>query len=129
MSLTIKMERKGNLKNTSKFLRILQEKLWLKNLNKYGEMGVKALEIATPKDSGLTAKSWFYQIDDDGKTLTISWHNSNVKKGYFNVALMLQYGHGTKSGTWVNGVDYINPAMDPVFKDIEAGIWKEIAQA
>ena len=82
MSLTIKMERKGNLKNTSKFLRILQEKLWLKNLNKYGEMGVKALEIATPKDSGLTAKSWFYQIDDDGKTLTM--FASEKSKGLFD---------------------------------------------
>lgn len=126
MAMTIKMTSKGSFTNSIKFLKTMKERRWLKNLDKYGQEGVEALRNATPKDTGLTANSWHYDIEDDGKTLILTWYNTNVKKGYFNVALHLQYGHGTKGGGWVEGIDYINPALKPVFDKISGSLWNEI---
>lgn len=124
--IVVQMSEKGDFKKTFKFLKAMQEKKFLSNLNKYGERGVQLLSENTPRDTGLTASSWYYKIEDDGETLTITWYNSNVKKDYFNVALMLQYGHATKNGGWVEGIDYINPALKPLFDEMEKDIWEEV---
>lgn len=125
-AVTIRVGQKGDFKKTFKFLKAMREKHFLKNLDKYGQMGVDALSAATPKRTGLTANSWTYEINDDGQTLTITWNNTNVQKGYYNVALMIQYGHGTGTGGWVEGIDYINPALQPVFDKMLGSIWEEI---
>ena len=124
--IVVRMSEKGDFKKTFKFLKAMQEKKFLSNLNKYGERGVQLLSENTPRDTGLTASSWYYKIEDDGETLTLTWYNSNVKKDYFNVALMLQYGHATKNGGWVEGIDYINPALKPLFDEMEKDIWEEV---
>ena len=124
--IVVKMSEKGDFKKTFKFLKAMQEKKFLSNLNKYGERGVQLLSENTPRDTGLTASSWYYKIEDDGETLTLTWYNSNVKKDYFNVALMLQYGHATKNGGWIEGIDYINPALKPLFDEMEKDIWEEV---
>ena len=125
-TITIKVGDKGDFKKTFKFLRAMKEKRFLKNLDKYGQMGVDALAAATPKRTGLTAESWTYDITDNGEQLIISWNNTNVQKGYYNVALMIQYGHGTGTGGWVEGIDYINPALKPVFDKIADAICMEV---
>ena len=125
-TITIKVGDKGDFKKTFKFLRAMKEKQFLKNLDKYGQMGVDALAAATPKRTGLTAESWTYDITDNGEQLIISWNNTNVQKGYYNVALMIQYGHGTGTGGWVEGIDYINPALKPVFDKIADAVWMEV---
>ena len=125
-TITVKVGDKGDFKKTFKFLRVMKEKRFLKNLDKYGQMGVDALAAATPKRTGLTAESWTYDITDNGEQLIISWNNTNVQKGYYNVALMIQYGHGTGTGGWVEGIDYINPALKPVFDKIADAVWMEV---
>lgn len=110
---------------------------WLKknsnmNIEEYarecGERGVEALANATPRKTGLTANSWSYNIerDTDNNSLTIVFKNSNVVDEWFNVAIMLQYGHATGSGVWVEGIDYINPALKDIFNDISNDLWKEV---
>lgn len=94
-------------------------------LKKYGELGVKALAANTPKDTGQTAASWSYEIKEDKNSITISWKNSNINDGVL-IAAILQYGHGTGNGGYVRGVDYINPAMKPVFQQIADDAWKEV---
>jgi hypothetical protein len=124
--IVVQMSEKGDFKKTFKFLKAMQEKKFLSNLDKYGERGVQLLSENTPRDTGLTASSWYYKIEDDGETLTLTWYNSNIKKDYFNVALMLQYGHATKNGGWIEGIDYINPALKPLFDEMEKDIWEEV---
>ena len=87
---------------------------------------MEALRESTPIDSGETANSWDYEIEMNGDSATITWTNSNIKEGWFNVAIMLQYGHGTGNGGYVHGIDYINPAMRPVFEKIAKDIWMEV---
>ena len=96
------------------------ESLW-----RYGEMGVEALRNATPVDSGLTRDSWSYEVKKTDKEIAIIFKNSNVVKDYFNVAIMLQYGHATGNGGYVKGIDYINPALKPVFERMANELWKE----
>lgn len=124
--IVIQMSEKGDFKKTFRFLKAMKEKKFLSNLDKYGERGVQLLSENTPRDTGLTASSWYYKIEDDGNTLKLTWYNSNIKKDYFNVALMLQYGHATKNGGWVEGIDYINPALKPLFDEMEKDIWEEV---
>lgn len=95
------------------------------NLRKYGELGVRALQSATPKKTGLTASSWYYTIKENGDGFTIEWKNRNSNRGVL-IAAILQYGHGTGTGGYVQGVDYINPAMKPVFQQIADDAWKEV---
>lgn len=124
----ISVKHSGNFNNTEKFLK--------KNMNldidhylvMYGQKGVEALANATPRDTGLTANSWRYEIEKDRRkgTITIHWINDNVVDDWFNVALMLQYGHGTRSGAWVEGVDYINPALKSIFDAMAEQIWQEV---
>lgn len=128
-AIRIKMSSKGDFSKSFKFLKVMKEKDWLKRIDQYAQEGVNALKASTPKDTGLTADSWNYEITNDGNRLYITWYNTNVKKGYFNVALMLQYGHATKNGTWIKGVDYINPALKPVFDKISNNMWEEVKNA
>lgn len=115
----------GDLKKTKRFLRNISEGSYLKGLEKYGEMGVAALASATPKDTGLTASSWEYKIDRSFDSFSISWTNTNVHDGV-NIAVILQYGHGTRNGGYVKGRDYINPAIRPVFDSIAEQAWEEV---
>ena len=101
----------------------------MRKLDKAGQMGVEALEAATPKRSGKTASMWSYRIDNPGNgTYTITWCNDNINRNV-NIAMIIQLGHGTKNGGYVAGIDYINPAMKPVFEKIEQEIWKEVTEA
>lgn len=127
--INITMKEKGNFSASLKFLKAMKEKSWLKNLDKYGEMGVQALANATPKDTGLTAASWNYEVVNKGNYIYLNWYNTNVIKDYFNVALRIQTGHGTKEGVWIEGIDYINPALQPVFDKIAGSIWEEVKSA
>ena len=94
-------------------------------LVRYGREGVAALSAATPKDSGLTAASWDYEITHNGKETTIAFTNSNVRNGV-NIAIILQYGHGTRNGGYVAGRDYINPAIQPIFDKMANEAWREV---
>lgn len=118
----------GNTKNTDTFLdRILKGDLF-PSLDGYAQRGVDALRSATPEETGLTADSWSYEIERKGDQVTIWWINTNVVNG-FHVAIGLQYGHGTGSGGYVQGYDYINPALRPIFDKIADEVWKEVQKA
>lgn len=117
---------KGDFSKTSKFLTSLKG-LHFNDLDKYGQQGVTALSNATPVDSGETANSWYYKIETvKGKT-TLSWFNSSKEDGV-PIAVILQYGHATKNGGWVEGRDYINPAIRPIFDKIADSAWKEVTK-
>lgn len=94
-------------------------------LERTGQKGVDALSAATPVDTGKTASSWSYEIVRGDGTATIKWLNSDVEGGC-NVAMLIQYGHGTRGGTYVEGIDYINPALQPVFDEMADEVWKEV---
>lgn len=117
----------GDLSKTFKFLNRLQNKEYLNILAEYGKRGVDALREATPKDSGKTADSWYYEITQDRNQTTIEWCNSNINDGV-SIALILQYGHGTGTGGYVKGTDYINPAMKAIFDDMANECWKEVTR-
>lgn len=121
----ISFSSKGNFSKTTKFLNKLLKQDYLNVLDKYGQKGVEALRRATPKDSGLTADSWDYEITKKGSDVRIHFVNSNIQNGA-NVAILLQYGHATKSGGFVQGVDYINPALQPIFEKLADEAWKEV---
>lgn len=123
----IRFTHKGDFSKTENFLNALREKNFFKNLDKYGQMGVEALSAATPIDTGTTASSWGYEIHSEGETISIIWTNSNINKGV-NIAVILQYGHGTRNGGYVVGRDYINPAMQPVFDQIADNAWMEVTR-
>lgn len=115
----------GKLSKTFLFLK-RAIKFKLEDLDKYGIAGVDALADATPKRTGLTANSWYYEIIRDENGVRIEWRNRNVKEGWANVAVLLQYGHATGTGGWVEGIDYINPALRPIFETIADNAWKEV---
>lgn len=108
--------------------RIINDHSTYRILSKYGEMGVLALSRATPEDSGETARSWSYEIEKTGSGYSLVWKNSHVNKGV-PIAIILQYGHGTRNGGYVQGRDYINPALRPIFDGIAADSWKEMTSA
>ena len=117
----------GDFSKTLKFLNRLQHKEYLNILAEYGKRGVEALRSATPVDTGKTADSWYYEIKQDRNGATISWCNRNVNDGVV-IAALIQYGHGTGWGTYVPGIDYINPAMKPIFDDLANECWKEVTK-
>lgn len=121
--LTVKS--KGSFENTFSFFNSSLEKAKWEKLWKYGEMGVQALRNATPVDTGLTRDSWKYEIERTKDQVRIVWSNTNVVKDYFNVAIMLQYGHATRGGGYVEGIDYINPALKPIFQQIADDLWND----
>lgn len=122
----IKLTHEGDFSKLQKFLNNITNRKYLNILSKYGQEGVAALAAATPVDSGLTASSWNYEIVDDGTHTELVWTNSNVNKGH-NIAILLQYGHGTGTGGYVVGRDYINPALAPVFDRMAKELWKEVS--
>ena len=126
-SALITITQKGDYSKATNFLERLKTKLHLSILDKYGKIGVQALADATPKDSGLTAASWTYEIQNNREGATISFHNTNINQNV-NIAIILQYGHGTGTGGWVEGRDYINPAIQPVFDEIVEQVWKEVTR-
>lgn len=119
----IRFRQKGDFSKTLDFLK--KSTSPLKNLERYGEEGVRALSSYTPVDSGLTASSWYYKIFKDHNGIRITFNNSNIQNGV-PIAIILQYGHGTGTGGWVEGTDYINPAIKPVFEKMASDAWKEV---
>lgn len=120
-------KQKGDFSKTEKFLKKAIGKDYMSVLEKYAQQGVRALSAATPVESGLTAASWSYEIVREGSGLSIFWNNSNVNKGV-KIALILQYGHGTRNGGYVVGRDYINPAIRSVFDNMAIEVWNEITK-
>ena len=121
----IRLTSKGDFSNTFRFLKKMEKFQVTKILDKYGKMGVNALANATPLDSGKTAESWGYEISVKKEGATIHWTNTNQNNGVY-IAVILQYGHGTGTGGYVRGVDYINPAIRPVFDKIVEEAWMEV---
>lgn len=117
----------GNFNKTEEYLSRLSKGDLSQVLNKYGTLGVNALSNATPVDSGLTSESWYYTIEARRGYYSIRWHNTNVRNG-IPIAVLIQYGHGTRNGGYVQGRDYIMPAMRPVFDQIAAEVWKEVTR-
>lgn len=115
----------GDLKKTEKFLKKMESGDYTKILSKYGEQGVQALASATPKETGKTAASWTYDIVASNDVYEIVFSNTNINNGV-NIAIILQYGHGTRTGGYVTGIDYINPAVKPVFDEMANAAWKEV---
>lgn len=124
----ITVKHTGSFKKAEKFLKTMNKRDYMATLRKYGEQGVTSLEEATPKDSGVTAGSWSYEIQKEKDGYVIYWRNSSRNKGV-NIALLLQYGHATGWGAYVKGIDYINPALKQVFKDMADALWEEVEQA
>lgn len=125
MSKVIIFRQKGDWKKSRKFLKRCSDLDLDDVLNLYGQEGVDALAKATPKDTGKTAASWSYEVTKGRESIVITWKNSNIVDGV-PIAVILQYGHGTRNGGYVEGVDYINPAMRPVFERIAARAWGEV---
>ena len=123
----ISFRHKGDFSKLTNFMEKAKEIVKLGDLDKYGREGVAALASATPVDSGLTANSWYYKIEQKNGSATISFHNSNIQNGV-PIAIILQYGHGTGTGGWVEGRDYINPAIQPIFDRIADNAWKEVTK-
>ena len=123
----ISFRQKGDFSKLTSFLERAKESVKIGDLDKYGREGVAALSSATPIDSGKTANSWSYEITNKNGSVTISFNNSNIQNGV-PIAIILQYGHGTKNGGWVQGIDYINPAIQPVFDEIVDKAWREVTK-
>jgi len=121
----IKAKSSGNFKDTTSFLKYMEKGGPFKNLDPYGYMGNHALSAATPRDTGRTAESWGYQIGHTKGVYAISWWNTHIEDGC-NIAVFIQYGHGTGTGGYVPGIDYINPAMRPVFEKTINDIWRQV---
>ena len=120
-----KVKHSGNFNHTEKLFSKVKTIDYLRILDKYAREGVEALARATPIDSGITAESWDYVIEVKGKNFSISWTNNNTINGT-PIVILLQYGHGTKNGGYVQGQDFINPAIKPIFDKISNNIWKEV---
>lgn len=125
--MVIKFRHKGDFSKTNRFLERAKEAVRLGDLDKYGREGVAALASATPVESGLTASSWYYTIERKAGVITLSFNNSNIQNGV-PIAVILQYGHGTGTGGWVEGRDYINPAIQPIFDRIANDAWREVTK-
>lgn len=123
----IKFTHKGDFSNFTRFLEKAKNVVRVGELDKYGQAGVAALSSATPVDSGETASSWYYEIERQNGKVTINFNNSNVNKGV-PIAIILQLGHGTGTGGWVEGRDYINPAIQPIFDEIANNAWREVTR-
>lgn len=121
----LKFVQHGDFRKTDTFFQKMLRTVKLSRLDKYGRMGVRALEEATPVDTGETAQSWYYKIKKTRDGVSIVWGNDNENDGEV-IAVLLQYGHQTRNGGWVYGVDYINPALAPVFEKIAEDAWREV---
>lgn len=123
----ISFKQKGDFKKLTNYLERVKTVVKLSTLDKYGKAGVAALRDATPVDSGNTANSWYYEINRTKNKISISFHNSNIQNGV-PIAIILQYGHGTRNGGWVEGRDYINPSVKPIFDKMVKEVWKEVTK-
>ena len=121
----ITIRQKGDFAKLTRYLERMNKKAHMRDLDKYGREGVTALASATPVDSGLTANSWSYNITTNKGRAEITFFNSNIQNGV-PIAIILQYGHGTRTGGWVQGRDYINPAIQPIFDKLANDAWKEV---
>ena len=121
----ISFRQQGDFSKLTSFLERAKEAVKIGDLDKYGREGVAALASATPVDSGKTANSWYYEIQNKDGLATITFNNSNIQNGV-PIAIILQYGHGTGTGGWVQGRDYINPAIQPIFDQMTKEVWKEV---
>lgn len=124
----ISYTQKGDFSKTTRFLERARNGIRMGVLDKYGQEGVAALASATPVDSGETANSWYYKIENTKGSVKISFCNSNIQNGV-PIAIILQYGHGTRNGGWVEGRDYINPAIQPIFDRITNEVWREVTNS
>lgn len=118
---------KGDFKKLTSFLEKAKETVNLGVLDKYGKQGVAALKAYTPKDTGLTSESWYYKIERQDGSVSLSFCNTNINKGV-PIAIILQYGHATGNGGYVEGVDYINPALQPIFEKLADEAWREVTK-
>ena len=123
----ITFRQRGDFSKLTNFLERAKEAVHLGNLDKYGQEGVAALASATPVDTGQTANSWHYKIEQKNGSVSIGFYNTNIQNGV-PIAIILQYGHGTRNGGWVQGRDYINPAIQPIFDEIANNAWKEVTK-
>ena len=123
----ISFRQKGDFSKLTSYLERVKGVAKMSNLDKFGEAGVAALASATPVDTGLTANSWYYKIERSDGSASINFYNSNIQNGV-PIAIILQYGHGTGTGGWVQGRDYINPAIQPIFDKIANDAWKEVTK-
>lgn len=123
----ISFRHKGDFRKATRFLDRAKKAVRLDDLDRYGREGVAALASATPVDSGLTAKSWHYEIIRKKDSVTIRFYNTNIQNGV-PIAIILQYGHGTNNGGWVEGRDYINPAIQPLFDKLTKDAWEEVTK-
>ena len=121
----IVFRQKGNFSKTEKMLK--EKSINIKKIKKYADLGIEALMSNTPKDTGLTASSWYYTIEKDNGIIKITYCNSNIQDGV-PIAVILQYGHATNNGGWVEGKDYINPSIQPIFDEIANKLWKEVTK-
>lgn len=122
----ISITQSGNTDNLERFLKNMEANSLFDALEVFGQEGVSALELITPFDTGLAAGSWYYTITKSDNGATISWSNSDKDRNGVPIVILLQYGHGTGTGGWVNGQDFINPAMEQVFRDATYAVWKAV---
>ena len=126
--MLLRIKQKGDFSKTQRFFNRMLGREYLNSLEKYGQIGVDALRSATPHDSGLTADSWTFEIERTEEKTSIAWLNTNRNDGAL-IAILLQYGHGTGTGGYVQGIDYINPAIKPIFDQIDEAVCKEVTNA
>lgn len=129
MSKIITFEQYGDFKKLIGFLERAKERVGVGILDKYGQRGVEALRLATPSDTGKTASSWYYKIQNEDGVAVLQFCNSNIVDDWCPIAIILQYGHATRTGGWVEGRDYINPAIQPLFEELANEAWKEVIQS
>ena len=123
----ITFRQRGDFSKLTNFMERAKEAVHLGNLDKYGQEGVAALASATPVDTGQTANSWHYKIEQKNGSVSIGFYNTNIQNGV-PIAINLQYGHATRNGGWVQGRDYINPAIQPIFDKIADTAWREVTK-
>lgn len=123
----ITFRQRGDFSKLTNFMERAKEAVHLGNLDKYGQEGVAALASATPVDTGQTANSWHYKIEQKNGSVSIGFYNTNIQNGV-PIAIILQYGHATRNGGWVHGRDYINPAIQPIFDKIADTAWREVTK-
>lgn len=121
----ISVKHKGDFSKVIRYLERVHKGVNIRSLDKYGREGVEALSSHTPVKTGLTASSWYYEIEDKRGTVELRFCNSNIQNGV-PIAIILNYGHATRNGGWVVGRDYINPAIQPIFDKIAEDAWKEV---
>lgn len=124
----IKVTTKGSFKNAETFLKNIKYRRYMNSLNSLAQEGVRALSSATPVDTGKTASSWSYEITQEKSTITITWKNNSMTKDNIPIVILLQYGHVTSAGYYIQGRDFINPAIQPTFDKIAEKAWKEVTK-